>query len=249
MAAKIKLRLDELLVKSAMVATRTKAQALILAGHVEVNGQVENKAGSRFAASDKIKLIKRDGLRYVSRGGLKLEGALSDLGIDPTDKTILDAGASTGGFSDCLLQKGAKLVYAVDVGHGIIHEKLRNHQRVRLMEKTNARSIVPGMFDPIPDMAVIDVSFISLTKVLPAITACLKPDSLVLALVKPQFEAKKGEAKRGVVKDDAIRQRVVQEISDFASKELDVQVIASTASKLPGPEGNIEYFLLLKSSH
>ncbi|MBI4064249.1 MAG: TlyA family RNA methyltransferase [Elusimicrobia bacterium] len=246
MPKKPKPRLDELLVSKGLAPSRSKASALIMAGQVQVDGQPVLKASARLSPSSDIKILSGQALKYVSRGGLKLEGALRDLKIEPGGKVALDVGASTGGFTDCLLQSGAKMVYAVDVGKGLIDLKLRHDSRVRLMEKSNARHLQPGFFDPRPSLAVIDVSFISLKIVLPAVVPCLARPAEILALVKPQFEVGRGKTKGGVVKDEGLRRQAIDQIRNFAVSELALTFTGECSSRYPGPEGNVEQFLYFR---
>ncbi|MBI4667868.1 MAG: TlyA family RNA methyltransferase [Elusimicrobia bacterium] len=267
-----KFRLDELLVKLGLVPTRSKSQALILAGQVLINGQVCSKCSDKFQGNTAVGISPGSTLKYVSRGGLKLEGAVKTLKVQVAGKIAVDVGSSTGGFTDCLLQNGAKIVYAVDVGKGLLDAKLRKDPRVRLMEKTNARFLKRELFDPKPELATIDVSFISLEIILPAVVECLeKPPSphpsplegegrvrgslklstnlspRILALVKPQFEVGKGQTKGGVVKNEALRMAAIAKIRDFAQKKLGLTLLGECPSPVPGPEGNIEHFLYLAS--
>ena len=212
-------RLDQALVERGLCESREKAQRAIMAGSVTVNGQPARKPGGRVRAHDQITLAQ--GEKYVSRGGLKLEHALSAFSLNVAGQTVLDLGASTGGFTDCLLQHGAAKVHAVDVGHGQLAWKLRQDPRVVVMEKTNARELVPARF-PQPfspvDLVVIDCSFISLTRIIPAAVALLKTSGKLVALIKPQFEAGKAEADKGqgVITDPVIHARILSELREFA---------------------------------
>ncbi len=244
----MKERLDVLLVKQDLAPTRQKAQALIMEGKVYVNGQKEEKSGSQFDAAESLIEVRGDALPYVSRGGLKLEKALTVFDIDLNGKICMDVGASTGGFTDCMLQNGASKVYAIDVGRGQLDWKLRQDERVICMEKTNIRYVLPADIpDPI-DFCSIDVSFISLSKVLPPVRALLKPGADVAALIKPQFEAGRDKVgKKGVVRDAAIHLVVVESVMAFAAED-GYSVRDLTYSPIKGPEGNIEYLIHLKNS-
>jgi 23S rRNA (cytidine1920-2'-O)/16S rRNA (cytidine1409-2'-O)-methyltransferase len=240
-------RLDTLLVERGLAASRERARALILAGSVRVNGQPAPKAGTTVARDCEITVITPDH-PYVGRGGLKLAHALDTFGIDVTDCLALDVGASTGGFTDVLLQRGAAHVVALDVGHGQIDWKLRTDPRVTVMEHVNARFLTP---DQLPagkrtfDIITIDVSFISLTHILPVMPPLLRPDGHVVALVKPQFEAGRGEVgKGGIVRDEEIRARVVDEVVAAADK-LGLRRVGVTDSPIEGMEGNKEFLLHL----
>ncbi|HTA29122.1 MAG TPA: TlyA family RNA methyltransferase [Candidatus Cybelea sp.] len=244
-------RLDQALVERGLCESREKAQRAIMAGQVTVNEQPAKKPSDKVHPDDQITLTAGD--RYVSRGGLKLEHALQHFRLEVTGQTALDLGASTGGFTDCLLQHDAAKVYAVDVGHGQLAWKLRHDPRVVVMEKTNARDLTPAAFPkPTPpfDLAVIDCSFISLNKVLPVAVALLRPSARIVALIKPQFEAGKAEADkgRGVITDPAIHARVLREIEEFASQQLQMKWLGSTESPLLGPAGNKEFFALIEKT-
>ncbi|MEK7288005.1 MAG: TlyA family RNA methyltransferase [Elusimicrobiota bacterium] len=236
-----------MLVQRGLAHTRFKALALIMSGRVLVKGQAQTKGGSRFAMDAVLDILPGKILKYVSRGGLKLEAALQSLNLDVSGRIALDIGASTGGFTDCLLQAGAQLVWAVDVGKGLLDSRLRNNPKVRLMEKLNARYLMPDFFDPKPDFAVIDVSFISLTKILPALVPCLARPFEILAMVKPQFEAGRGQTKGGVVKDAQIREQAIEKIRRFAEDNLSLRLAGECPSALSGPEGNVEHFLYFKN--
>lgn len=237
----MKLRLDILLVEKGLAASRHQAAALILAGRVSIGGKKIEKAGSLVEAEAPITIEAGD--QFVGRGGVKLNQALSDFRIDPRGKVCLDLGASTGGFTDCLLQHGAGRVYAVDVGYGQFHTRLRSDPRVVLMEKTNARYL-PSLPEPI-DLIVADLSFISLTLVLPAVVGNLRHGGELLVLVKPQFELSPKEVKKGVVRDDALRNKAVEKVAAVA-ETLGLKKRGESASILPGPKGNREIFLLLQ---
>jgi 23S rRNA (cytidine1920-2'-O)/16S rRNA (cytidine1409-2'-O)-methyltransferase len=237
-----KRRADVLLVERGLAPTRTRAQALLLAGQVYAGEQRIDKVGTLLDAS--TELTVRESERFVSRGGYKLEGALDALNFDVTQHICADVGASTGGFTDCLLQRGARKVYAIDVGHGQLAAKLRSDPRVIVMERTNARYLTTEQFgDPIT-LVVVDASFISLDKLLPAIGKFLAPDGKLLALVKPQFEVGKEEARRnkGVVRDPIVREAAIERIR-LSVVALGFEIVAGCDSCLPGPKGNLEYFL------
>ncbi len=240
-----KIRLDRLLVEREISPTRERAKALILSGTVIVGENRIDKASTLVPINAAIR-IKGEGNPYVSRGGLKLKGALTEFGIDVAGFAALDIGASTGGFTDCLLQKGARKVYAVDVGYGQLAWKLRNDERVVVFEKTNIRYFSGDGIDDEIDIATIDASFISLKLVIPAAIKLIKKDAIILALIKPQFEAGRGEVgKKGVVKDPDIHKRVVDEIDEFC-QELGLDVLGTCESSLLGPAGNKEFFIYVK---
>jgi 23S rRNA (cytidine1920-2'-O)/16S rRNA (cytidine1409-2'-O)-methyltransferase len=243
------MRLDQALVDLKLSESREKAKRSILAGQVRVNGQQAKKPSDEVAAEDAITIDAPE--KFVSRGGHKLEHALAEFGIDVTDKVAIDLGASTGGFTDCLLQRGAKQVYAVDVGHGQLAWKLRRDRRVVVMEKTNARALTREHFKkPFhgADIIVIDCSFISLRKILPAAFGLLQPSGKIVALVKPQFEAGKAEADKGagVITDPAVHERVLQELRDFVTHQTTLQWRVHVESPLLGPAGNKEFLVLLE---
>ena len=244
----MKERLDVLLVQEGYAASREKAKAIIMAGDVFVDGQREDKAGTTFDPS-KIKLeVRGSTLPYVSRGGLKLEKAIRQFGLLLSDKICMDIGASTGGFTDCMLQNGAKKVYSVDVGHGQLDWKLRNDNRVVCMEKTNFRYMVPEDIEDEPDFASVDVSFISLTKILLPARALLKEDGEMVCLIKPQFEAGKEKVgKKGVVKEPAVHEEVIRKVVDFADL-LGFEILHLDFSPIKGHEGNIEYLVHLRKN-
>ena len=213
---------------------------MIMAGNVFVNNNREDKAGATFAKDCQIE-IHGSTLKYVSRGGLKLEKALRDFGVKPVDYVCSDSGASTGGFTDCLLQQGAKKVFAIDVGYGQLDWKIRSDPRVVVMERTNIRYVTPEQLGEPLDLSVVDVSFISLKIVLPAIKALLKPTGQVLCLIKPQFEAGKEKVgKKGVVREKSTHKEVLDNFVVLA-KELGFQILGLTFSPVKGPEGNIEF--------
>jgi len=234
-------RLDTLLVERGLAESRAKAQGLIYAGNVLIKGQPVVKPGSQIGPEAVISLKSQE--RFVSRGGEKLDYALNFFNVNMEGKICLDAGASTGGFTDCLLQRGAQKVIAVDVGLGQLHWKLRDDPRIVVMDKTNARYLAPAQFAVKPQIAVADVSFISLTKVLPAVLSVLASDAEIIALVKPQFEAERKEAKRGVVRSDEVRLQVLEKIKKFGEDEMHLAFKGSCASPLKGPAGNVEYFI------
>jgi 23S rRNA (cytidine1920-2'-O)/16S rRNA (cytidine1409-2'-O)-methyltransferase len=238
-----KIRLDLLLVQKGLAESREKARAMIMAGLVEVDQVLANKPGHLIAPLSNLSIKKP--LPYVSRGGLKLEAALHQFSVDVKDKILLDVGASTGGFTDCLLQQGAKKVVAVDVGYGQFHWKLRQDPRVVLLEKRNIRNLAPGIVKEDLDGAVIDVSFISLKMVLPAVSRLLKQQAFVIALVKPQFEVGKGQVgKGGVVRDPLLHQEVLNSLCAFFS-ELGWKIDGQMSSPLLGPKGNKEFLVYL----
>jgi len=243
-----KIRLDKLLVEKGLCESREKAQALILAGKVWValdfkNFQRITKAGTKVPENAPVKL--EEDFPYVSRGGLKLEGALNAFKINVKNTVCLDIGASTGGFTHCLLLKGAKKVYAVDVGKGQLHYKLRQDSKVIVMEGINARYLTEEMFPEKFDLITIDVSFISLKKILPPAKKLLKTTGKILALIKPQFEAGPKFVKKGVVKDNFIRAKVINEIWIFG-EELRLKPLGVVESPILGPKGNKEFFILFK---
>jgi 23S rRNA (cytidine1920-2'-O)/16S rRNA (cytidine1409-2'-O)-methyltransferase len=238
----LKSRLDLLLVARGLAPSREKAQALILAGLVEVDGRPAAKAGEAFAEDAAI-AVAGPPHPYVSRGGVKLAAALDHFGIDPSGRVCLDVGASTGGFTDCLLQRGAARVYAVDVGHGQLDAKLRGDPRVVVREKVNARALSEADVPERADLSVVDVSFISLRLILPAVVPLTKKGGAVLVLVKPQFEAGRAEVPRGgVVRSDETRRRVVAEIEQ-AGRGLGLEVLGVLPSPIRGARGNEEFLL------
>ena len=229
-----------LLVEKGHAETRAKAQAVIMSGLVYVEGQKADKSGTSYEESVQIE-VRSGSCPYVSRGGLKLEKALRDFGVDPTGFVCSDSGASTGGFTDCLLQQGAKKVFAIDVGYGQLDWKIRSDPRVVVMERTNVRYVTPEQLGEPLDLSVIDVSFISLKIVLPVIKTFLKPDGQVLCLIKPQFEAGKEKVgKKGVVRDPETHKEVLDNFVLLA-KSLDFAILGLTFSPVKGPEGNIEF--------
>lgn len=243
----MKERLDVLLVQRGLAPSREKAKALIMEGNVFVAGQREDKAGTAFDQAVEIE-VRGNTLKYVSRGGLKLEKAMQNFAISLEDKICMDIGASTGGFTDCMLQNGARKVYAVDVGYGQFAWKLRQDARVVCMEKTNIRYVAPADIADVLDFASVDVSFISLTKVLPAAKELLSEQGEMVCLIKPQFEAGREKVgKKGVVREAKVHQEVVAKICAFA-QEIGFGVMALDFSPIKGPEGNIEYLVYLKKS-
>ena len=237
---KIKKRLDVLLTEQGYADSRSKAQAIIMAGLVYVDGQKADKPGISYEESVQIE-VRGESCPYVSRGGLKLEKALRDFGVKPIDYVCSDSGASTGGFTDCLLQQGAKKVFAIDVGYGQLDWKIRSDERVVVMERTNIRYVTPEQLGEPLDLSVIDVSFISLKIVLPTIKTLLKPNGQVLCLIKPQFEAGREKVgKKGVVREPATHKEVLDDFVSLA-KELDFTILGLTFSPVKGPEGNIEF--------
>ena len=237
---KIKKRLDVLLTERGFAESRTKAQAIIMAGQVYVEGQKADKPGISYEDTVSIE-VRGDVCPYVSRGGLKLEKALRDFGVKPDGFVCSDSGASTGGFTDCLLQQGAKKVFAIDVGSGQLDWKIREDPRVVVMERTNIRYVTPEQLGEPLDLSVVDVSFISLKIVLPAIQALLKPNGQVLCLIKPQFEAGREKVgKKGVVRDPAIHKEVLEDFVALVN-HLGFTILGLTFSPVKGPEGNIEF--------
>ena len=242
----MKERLDVLLVKRNLAESREKAKAIIMSGIVYVEGQKEDKAGTTFEDSVNIE-VRGNTLRYVSRGGLKLEKAVNNFGVRLERKVCMDVGSSTGGFTDCMLQNGAVKVYSVDVGHGQLDWKLRNDDRVVCMEKTNIRYVTPEDIDDRLDFASIDVSFISLTKVLGPVKALLKEDGQIVCLIKPQFEAGREKVgKKGVVREKSVHLEVIEMVIQFAVS-LGFEILNLEFSPIKGPEGNIEYLLYLQN--
>lgn len=242
----MKERLDVILVQEGYAASREKAKAIIMAGSVFVDGQREDKAGTAFDLS-KIKLeVKGSTLPFVSRGGLKLAKAVKQFELILTGRICMDIGASTGGFTDCMLQNGAEKVYSVDVGHGQLDWKLRNDARVVCMEKTNFRYMKPGDIDDVIDFASVDVSFISLTKILLPARNLLHDGGEIVCLIKPQFEAGREKVgKKGVVRDFKVHEEVIRKVIDFADL-IGFTVLHLDFSPVKGPEGNIEYLLHLQ---
>uniref|UniRef100_UPI003FEFFBA0 TlyA family RNA methyltransferase n=1 Tax=Agathobacter sp. TaxID=2021311 RepID=UPI003FEFFBA0 len=244
----MKERLDVLLVSRGLAPSREKAKTMIMEGNVFVNNNREDKAGSTFADDCKIE-IHGNTLKYVSRGGLKLEKAMTHFGITLDGKVCMDIGASTGGFTDCMLQNGASKVYSVDVGYGQFAWKLRQDPRVVCMEKTNIRYVTPEDIDDALDFASVDVSFISLTKVLGPARALLKDNGQMVCLIKPQFEAGREKVgKKGVVRDKAVHEEVINKVIDFAL-EIGFSIHNLEYSPIKGPEGNIEYLVYIEKTN
>lgn len=238
---KVKKRLDVLLTERLYAETRSKAQAIIMSGNVYVNGQKADKPGTSYEETVEIE-VRGAVCPYVSRGGLKLEKALRDFGVNPEGFVCSDSGASTGGFTDCLLQQGARKVFAIDVGYGQLDWKIRSDARVVVMERTNIRYVTPEDLGEPLDLSVIDVSFIGLEIVLPTIKNLLKPESgQVLCLIKPQFEAgKENVGKKGVVRDPKIHKAVLDHFASLVHS-LGFTILGLTFSPVKGPEGNIEF--------
>lgn len=239
----MKIRADQLLVTRALAPSRARAQALVLAGKVYVGETRVDKAGA-LLAEDAAVMVRGEDHAYVSRGGVKLEGALATFGVDPRGKRCIDLGASTGGFTDCLLQRGAVSVAAVDVGYGQLAHKLRIDPRVIVLERTNARTLEPEHVGGLADLVVIDASFIGLGKLLPAVVRCLAPGGELVALVKPQFEVGREEASRtrGVVRDPEVRGRAITSATRDVT-DAGLEVLGTCDSTLEGPKGNLEAFV------
>ena len=241
----MKERLDVLLVKNGLAPSREKAKIMIMEGNVFVAGQREDKAGSTFPEDVQIE-VRGSSLKYVSRGGLKLEKALASFPIDLNGCICMDIGASTGGFTDCMLQNGAVKVYAIDVGYGQLAWKLRSDERVVCMEKTNFRYVTDEQIKELVDFASVDVSFISLSKILPVAYPLLKEKGEMACLIKPQFEAGREKVgKKGVVRDPKVHEEVIQNVFGFAS-DAGFAICGLEYSPVRGPEGNIEYLMYLK---
>lgn len=242
----MKERLDVLLVQQGFFSSREKAKAIIMAGNVFVDGQREDKAGAMFDP-DKVRLeVKGQTLKYVSRGGLKLEKAIEAFGLDLTDKVCMDIGASTGGFTDCMLQNHAARVYSVDVGHGQLAWSLRTDERVVCMEKTNFRYLTPEDISEKLDFASVDVSFISLSKILLPARRLLREEGQMVCLIKPQFEAGREKVgKKGVVREKRVQQEVIEKIYTLAHI-LGFKILGLDFSPIKGPEGNIEFLIYLQ---
>lgn len=247
-----RIRLDQALVTRGMCDSREQAKRSIMAGAVRVNGHPATKASDPVTEEDVVELAQKE--KFVSRGGQKLEHALENFSFDPAGMTAIDLGASTGGFTDCLLQNGAEKVFAVDVGHGQLAWKLRQDERVVVMEKTNARhldqSSFPSSFSPV-QLIVADCSFISLRSILPAAVPLLRDQGHVIALIKPQFEAGKQEADkgRGVITDSAVHQRVIEELQAFIAEKTPLMWRRLTESPILGPAGNKEFLVLLEKEN
>ena len=244
----MKERLDVLLVEQGFAASREKAKAIIMSGSVFVNGQREDKAGTTFDPAKSAIEVKGHTLKYVSRGGLKLEKAMAQFDIILESKVCMDIGASTGGFTDCMLQNGAKKVYSVDVGHGQLAWSLRNDERVVCMEKTNFRYLVRDDIQDDLDFASVDVSFISLSKILLPARRLLKDHGQMVCLIKPQFEAGKDKVgKKGVVREQSVHQEVIEKIYTLADI-LGFTILGLEYSPIKGPEGNIEYLIHMEKN-
>lgn len=242
----MKERLDVILVKQGLAESREKAKAILMAGNVFVDGQREDKAGTTFDESKIHIEVKGSTLKYVSRGGLKLEKAMAQFPISLQDTVCMDIGASTGGFTDCMLQNGARKVFSIDVGHGQLAWKLRNDERVVCMEKTNFRYVTPEDIGEAVDFASVDVSFISLTKILIPARNLLRNYGQMVCLIKPQFEAGKEKVgKKGVVRDPKVHEEVVHKVIDYADS-IGFAIKGLTYSPIKGPEGNIEYLVYLE---
>ena len=241
----MKKRLDMLMMERALAPSRENAKAYIMAGEVYVDGEKEEKAGTMFPETVKIE-VRGKVLPYVSRGGLKLEKAMNNFDVSLEGKVCMDVGASTGGFTDCMLQNGAVKVYSIDVGYGQLDWKLRNDERVVCMEKTNIRYVTPEDIQEPADFSSIDVSFISLTKVLGPVRNLLTEEGEIVCLIKPQFEAGREKVgKKGVVRDPAVHEEVIRKVKDFAMS-ISMEPMHLDFSPIKGPEGNIEYLLHLK---
>jgi len=222
-----------------------KAQASIMAGLVRVNGALADKAGKTVKETDIIEIVKSD-CPYVSRGGLKLKGAIDGFKIEAKDKVCLDVGTATGGFTDCFLQEGAAKVYAVDVGEGQIHEKVKNHPKVAFIPRTNARYLTPEMFPEPPELVAIDVSFISLKLILGPVFASTAPDARVIALIKPQFELSPQDLKKGIVRTDEARLKAVETLRAFVKENFkNIEEAGLIESPIKGAKGNVEFLWLL----
>jgi len=235
-------RLDTELVARGLTVSREQAKRLILAGAVRVNGQLAGKASDTVVADADVQITAAE--KFVSRGGHKLEAALTAFQMDPTGKRCVDIGASTGGFTDCLLQHGASHVHAVDVGKGQLAWKLRQDPRVTVQDEVNARNLLPSQIGTPVDLVTIDTSFISLTKILPAAEQLLRPGGELIALIKPQFEAGRADVgKGGVVRDAGVHERVQAEVIDFATRTLGLRLVGRCESPLLGPAGNKEFLV------
>jgi 23S rRNA (cytidine1920-2'-O)/16S rRNA (cytidine1409-2'-O)-methyltransferase len=242
----MKERLDVLVFSRGFAESREKAKAIIMSGNVFVNGEREDKAGSTFDEKAEI-VVKGHALKYVSRGGLKLEKAMANFGVDVEGKICMDVGSSTGGFTDCMLQNKAIKVYAVDVGHGQLDWKLRQDERVVCMEKTNIRYVVSENIEDKIGFSSIDVSFISLTKVLLPVKNLLTEDGQIVCLIKPQFEAGREKVgKKGVVREKSVHVEVIKKVIDYAIS-IGFEILNLEFSPIKGPEGNIEYLLYLQN--
>jgi 23S rRNA (cytidine1920-2'-O)/16S rRNA (cytidine1409-2'-O)-methyltransferase len=237
-------RLDRIVVERCGIPSREQARRLIMAGKVRVGGNVVDKPGTAVAADAEVEVEREDS--FVSRGGTKLEGGLEAFGVDVTSRDVIDIGASTGGFTDCVLRRGARRVVAVDVGYGQFDWRLRQDERVTLLERTNARNLAASDLPFRPDLAVIDVSFISLRLILPAVVRVLREGGEVVALVKPQFEVGRGQVgKGGVVRDPELHESAVRAVCE-AARNLGFEVVAECRSPLLGPKGNVEFLVHLR---
>jgi 23S rRNA (cytidine1920-2'-O)/16S rRNA (cytidine1409-2'-O)-methyltransferase len=240
--ADIKERLDVLLVEKGIFESREKAQKFIMAGEIFVDGMRVDKCGEKIKKSASIE-FRGDGMKYVSRGGYKLEKAIKSFEIDLNNKICMDIGASTGGFTDCMLQNGASKVFSIDVGYGQFAWKLRVDPRVTCLERTNIRYVKPEDLGELSDFASIDVSFISLEKVIPVVTTLLNSNGCIVALIKPQFEAGRDKVgKKGVVREKSTHKEVIKKIADFV-KTQNLSILGLGYSPIKGPEGNIEYLI------
>jgi 23S rRNA (cytidine1920-2'-O)/16S rRNA (cytidine1409-2'-O)-methyltransferase len=238
-------RLDTLLADLGLVNSRERARSIIMAGVVYVDNQKLDKPGTKVSVNANIE-VKGNPIPYVSRGGLKLEKALKEFNIDLTGLTTIDIGASTGGFTDCMLQKGAVKVFSIDVGYGQLAWSLRSDSRVVCMERTNIRYVTPETLGETADFATMDVSFISIMKVLPAAKELLNEQGRLVCLIKPQFEAGKEKVgKKGVVRDKSVHKEVIESIIDFCINKMNFEILGLTYSPIKGPEGNIEYLVYL----
>lgn len=243
----MKERLDVLLVKQGLAESREKAKAVIMAGEVFVDNQREDKAGQTFPTTAKIE-VRGKKMKYVSRGGYKLERAMEAFPIVLKDKVCMDVGSSTGGFTDCMLQNGARFVYAIDVGTNQLAWKLRQDERVKSMERTNIRYVVPEDIGEPVDFVSVDVAFISLTKVLSPVKALMKEEGQIVCLIKPQFEAGREKVgKKGVVRDKKVHREVIETVMNH-SLSLGFHILGIDHSPIRGPEGNIEYLLYMENS-
>ncbi len=246
MAQRPKIRLDALIVERGLAASRERAKALIMAGRILVDGAPVSKPGTPVRPSAALSR-RGDDLPFVSRGGLKLQAAVARFDLPVTDAVCIDIGASTGGFTDCLLQHGARRVYAVDVGYGQLAWKLRQDERVVVMERTNARHLKPEDFSEAIDIATVDASFISLKLIVPAVLPCLKTGASMVALIKPQFEVGKGlVGKGGIVRDPRLHDRVIEDLEVFF-RSLALEVLGRTPSPIRGPKGNREFLMHLRT--
>jgi len=242
-------RLDLMVHKLGLAASREKASSLVMSGIVYVNNIKVDKPGTKISADSKIE-IRGAAIPYISRGGIKLDKALKEFGLNLQGLVAIDVGASTGGFTDCMLQNGASRVYAIDVGYGQLAWELRTDARVVCMERTNIRYVTPGDINELVDFASIDVSFISLTKVLPSVEKLLKDKGSIVCLIKPQFEAGREKVgKKGVVREKQVHIEVINKIVSFCKSETGLSVQGLSYSPIKGPEGNIEYLLLLSKDN